>query len=296
MKLLNSKHKNSKIPTVVANTSGELIYMNDKAFSALPSVKIGDEVSKIIDMDYVKKISMYDDKIDVVKTKIGPYGKAVIKVEGKGIFKSIEIFLEDDENSSPFRDKNVLFTFAEAINDNSNENIRVLDFITTLADRINYKKGYSYKKLNVVNVTNEEFYTNRSKLELLLISSTFILNEINYVDPIDVYVKKENKFLSISLSVKSDEFGDHDFDRAEERACALFPQILTKASFVDSICEECGIERGMSYKDRHLIINLKIKEAPKKGEYSLRSGANLPLSDSYNRIDRYIEILDSMTK
>lgn len=297
MKLFDSKHKNSKIPTIVANTSGELIYMNDKAFAALPSVKVGDRVSKIIDMDSLKKISMYDDKTEVVNTKIKPYGKAVVKVVGKGVFKSIEIFLENDKNiNKMFGDKNALYTFSEAINDNSGENVKILDFINTISDRISYKKGYSYRKLNATFTSNDEFYTTKSRLELILVSVAFILNEINYVDPIDVYARKEKEFLYISLSVPTDEFGDADFDIAEERVCALFPQIVTRTSFVDSICEECGIERGMSYNNKHVIVNLRVRELQRKGDYSLRSGAYAPSSASDDKIDKFIEIFGFNSK
>ncbi len=297
MKLFDNKHKDSKIPTIVANTSGELVYMNDKAFSVLPSVKIGDEVSKIVDMDSVKKISMYDEKTEMVSTRIKPYGKALLKVCGKGIFKSIEIFLENDNSDNSIsKDKDAFYAFSEAMSDSTNENVKVLDFINAIADRISYKKGYSYRKLNATFTTNEDFYTNKSKLELVLISCAFILNEINYIDPIDVYAEKEKGFLSISLSVKTDEFGDRDFDVAEERVCALFPQIVTRSAFVDSVCEECDIDREMSYRNKHVIIKLKIREALKKGDYSLHSGVNLSLLTFKERVDRYVEIFGTGAK
>ena len=53
-------------PTIVADLNGNVIYLNNRAKTDLYPIKIGNSISKYVDLNYIRKLSVFDNRIDEI--------------------------------------------------------------------------------------------------------------------------------------------------------------------------------------------------------------------------------------
>lgn len=287
---LQGKKKLRKNPAFIVNSSGKLTYMNEKAFDTFPSIKVGDDISNIVDIDYIKKLSMYTNKMDVIKTKVNTYGRAAVRVTGGGIYKAVHIYLENSNDSEEdfADDKKMFFAFNDAIKRTDRTEINVLEFLYSIVENINCRKGYSYKKFAISANADDVVFAERPRLEALIISSVFILNEVNYIDVISMSAKKIGTTLEFSLSVKSDAFGKDSIADAEEIMISEFPETMSRIELVNAICDESKVDYSVSYSGTEMIMTFKIKEN-RKLSYKLYTSPEDMYMSNEDRISGYID-------
>ena len=80
-------------PYILVNVSGNIIYFNNDAEKVF-KLKVGAEVSRLIDINEIRKFSMYDDKIKIFETLHPDYKYAIVTISGYGLNKILKISFE----------------------------------------------------------------------------------------------------------------------------------------------------------------------------------------------------------
>ncbi len=258
-------------PTLIADLNGNIIYVSSKANSQLYPVKVGDSISKYVDLNYIRKMSLFDNRIDVVVPKNCKFEKLVVKVVGSGAIKTIELcFMHgvsagDDEI---LRDKKLLSMFSEIIGNDITESVKLNDFTKQIVECMKMDLRFAYRKFDIVKMVNDdrELFINYKQLSTITIGMIIALNEIEYRNPIRIVIDKILNEYVLSISVQSNTFKTADglYEFME-----LYPEIAMRIMFLTTLCDNNEIKYKFSAKPNMVTTEFIITDAINKtGKFS----------------------------
>jgi len=149
-------------PEIIINVSGKIIYMNELAMKEM-KYKLGDYISDIIDIDKIRKLSMYSNRIDIVQTNHNDYPEAIFHNFGGAINKSIKItFKRKSEKTSVERkaESNILAAANSVIINNQRKSIKLSEMMTEIKELFSKKGHYVNTYLNADTIYHNETHLN----------------------------------------------------------------------------------------------------------------------------------------
>ena len=268
MKMIDKARGKKEPPNIISDLNGNIIYVNNEASSKLYPVKTGDSVSKYVSLDYIKKLSMLDNRIDVVSPDNCKFKKMVIRTVGKGVTKTIELtfFHTDTVDTTEIMDDKKLFaTFSEIMGTDIKEKVRLDEFIYRIVDCMHANLRFAYRKFNVIESGEIPIlYTNFSHLSAIAIGTIIALNEIEYKNPIEISIIHFLGQYQLKILVPKNTF----FSTGGLcEVCELYPRIAMRLMYIASLCENDGIKFDIEVKPNCVfatfVINNMINETGK---------------------------------
>lgn len=261
MNFVRRRKVNNDPPVIITDLNGEIIHMNSSAQTNLKPLRVGKNISSILELDYVRKISMLDNRIDVTSPKDDRYNKAVVKVMGAGATKTIEITLLNYTNiseSDEINDKKLLSTYSEIVENNIKSAIKLNNFIESTVDCLKSDLRFAYRNFEIVkNSYDQELYTYFSHLSTIAVGTVVILNEIEYRKPIKISVDNVFGEYVLNISVEAVTFQESE---GLYNFCELFPKLSMRSTYVASLCDNDGIKYRFSVKPSNINISFVITE------------------------------------
>lgn len=258
MKIKNEYVSKFIIPEIIIDVSGRVIFCNQEAINAL-NIKVGNDVSEIVDIDEIRKLSMFSDKIDVLKAFHPVYKEATAKIFGQGINKSIKLTFRKGYEKMPsdvLQEKNILSVASNVSINNDKKLISINELCTEIKKIITDKGHY----LNVF-AKDASYYHNESHLQALILCSIAMMNETNPQKPVDLYVNKSDNSLEIKVIVRIETMSEA---RGAQEVEAMLPWCALRIALIDSICERDDISYSISVAERQFKIVYKIPELQAK--------------------------------
>ena len=246
---MKEKKKDTALPTVVTDLNGDIIHINTQAARFLCTAKAGDSIGKYIDLTYIRKLSLFDNRIDTVKPIRGPFNRAVIKVMKTGAMKTVEVnfFMAEAENEEPLlKDKRLCSTYAELIGSEVTDKVRLKDLLDVIISSFRNDLRFAYRKFDVVCKNEEtELYVNFRRLITIVAGTIVAFNEIEYRNPIKISTETAFGQHILKVSVNKNTFLDG------EGLCAFseaFPRIAMRMNYITTLCDNDNVEYKLSVK------------------------------------------------
>ena len=266
MKINTSYKDNNEKPIIVTDIKGTIVYLNLQATYKL-KLKIGDDISSFIDANGIKKLTMYNERIEIVKTLNEEYNEAILHIFGEGINKRVTIMPKRNINSTEKSLKKSKDILSVANNVRLNKDVKSIslsDFCKNVRETVLSTNNYVNVYLN-----EESIHQNESHLQALVLCSISMLNEINPHKPVDLYIRQKNNAFEFKIIVRVSEkraiMGAQDIE-------AIYPQSGIRIALIDNICNRNDIEYSMNITDESLRIVFKIPEI-NKFDGALRAGS-----------------------
>ncbi len=270
MNLKNKKAELSAPPTVITDLNGSIIHLNSAAITHLKSVKIGDNITKFLELDYVRKLTMLDNRIDTVKPKNCKYGRVVVKVLGTGATKTIELYFydkEENKNEAIAHDKRLFASYSEVIGNDVKGNIKLNDMISKIVESIKADLRFAYRKFELESPDNNpELYVNYFHISAIAAGTVVAFNEIEYKNPIKISVEKAFEDYVFTISVSTTTFNEAT---GLHEVTELYPQIAMRLLYIAFLCDNDGIQYDFFVKPNHICASFVISEMINKtGKFS----------------------------
>jgi hypothetical protein len=283
----------SYTPSLAINTSGKVLYANDSATKAFPSLLEEGGIFKIIDKNYIMKFSMLQRSVDIAETKSTKYPYAIVRISGSAVFKTIEMeFIKITEKSEAetAAEKKMFEYFDNISADLTTKKINVYNLLENVSSRIKSIKGFSYKDINIDCNQKIEFLCEVNKITAMIITVIFTLNEINFVDPVSIKALINNAELVLKFSVphrfKTLPLGNTDI-------CTLFPGVSARIMFLHALCEEMNAQISINLLSENLIISCNVPPVSNK---IVKVYADMSIYKTENTIDSIINALNIYKK
>ena len=283
MRINDNNFKRGDVPTIITDLNGTIVHLNNRAITDLYPIKVGDSVSKFVELDHIKKLSVFSGKIDVVVPKTSKYEKLIIKSVGTGATRTIELYFvhsEKDDINEIERDKRFFSTYREVSSIEMNQSVKLNDFTRQIVDNLHADLRFAYRKFNIVKTEeNENMYANYARLSAIVVGFIVALNEIEYRNPIELSIERVMNEYSLNISVATNTFknaeGLHDI-------AELYPRIAMRLLYIASLCDDDGIRYKFRVKPNSVSGNFIISEAVNKtGKFSCASGFSQSAFISY---------------
>lgn len=262
MKIKDTHSKNKEIPTIVSNVSGRIVYMNSSAKKGLGSIKIGDSIEKLVDLDRIQKLSMSNEAVDIVEVKRKNYKEAYVKVNSSPAGRTIELrfYKGYEKNEKEILTEKQMFATINNINVIKNKcNIDIQRLVKDIKDAINTIDSNNRPFVNCY-ADKIVFCHYDSHLLALILCGIMLAHEISPKRPIDLYIKKKNDKLEIKVIVRVDETKSAlSFEDVED----LYPFTSLRMEFISSLCERNDIENSISVINKAFSIRLLADELPR---------------------------------
>ena len=256
MKINNINANDEVNPEILVNVNGEIMYFNEKARSEF-KLKIKKSISNLIDLDAIKKFSMFTSKADIISTLHDTYKYALIFSSGDALNKVIKIVFKMNIGNSEEHlksEKNILST-VNCVSLNKRISRVSLDNLSQKIKKIVEDRGYY---LNVYNKLQEEICANDSIIKAIIISGITMMNETSPNRPVDLYIKRDiNNFVEIKIIVRVDTNETKFTPQGVER---IFPWTAIRIALIDKICDDNGLSYNVTLAEKSLKLICKIKE------------------------------------
>lgn len=261
MKTTKNTGQQKEPATIIAQVNGKIIFMNHEAKRSMPSLNMGDSISRVIDIDYVNKMTLYNTRLDVLVPKNCNFEKAVVKILGTGITKTVEISFfnsEGYEEQEQINDRKIFATFSEVVGKEVVGRVRLGDFASQIVTCLKNDLRFAYRKFEILNYCDsEELYANFAHLSVITVATVIALNEIEYKKPIKIEVDRiDGKFI-LDISVSANTFIDKEGMYA---LCQTYPHIAMRLMYITSLCDCDGISYEMKIKPNAVSIRYVINE------------------------------------
>ncbi len=262
MKINKKNNDKKEKPRVVTDLSGNIISVNESAKSEL-SIKKKEDIERIIDIDMVKKLSMFSDSIKITKTTSKKYKEAVLRANGVGISKTVQItfnFGYEKEEEDIIQEENML-SFVNTSDDTVTE-INCIDMSKEIISEI---QNHSAEKAPFINnySRDESFCCKPSVVQKLSACSLGIVNEISPTRPVSFSIKKILHLLQIEVKIAVDTVKSANTIQEIE---SIYPFTATKLAMIDEICEKERISYEAYIKGRTMTIRFRLEEQKAKAE------------------------------
>ena len=272
---MNLNKRNAELnapPTVIADLNGSIIHLNSAALTHLKSAKVGDNITKFLELDYVRKLTMFDNRIETTKPKNCKFGRVVVMVFGTGATKTIELYFYDreenkNENEAMAKDKKLFASYTEIISNDVKGNIKLNDMINEIVSSIKADLRFAYRKFEVASPENNpELYVNFSHISAVAAGTVAMLNEIEYKNPIKISVEKVFDDYVFTVSVPTPTFNEAT---GLHEVSELYPQIAMRLLYIAFLCDNDSIQYDFFVKPNRICASFIISEMINKtGKFS----------------------------
>ena len=253
---INSNEIHDVDPQILVNVNGELMYFNESARKAF-KLKIKSDISDLLNLDDIKKFSMFSSKVDIITTLHHEFKYAIISSSGDALNKIIKIVFKSNigKNDEVLKsEKNIL-----SVVNNVSINRKISSFSL---EELSYKiKNLFTNKGHYINTyikLNETVCINESIIKSLIMCGITMMNETSPKRPVDLYVKRDmNNFIEIKITVRIDKNLELLTPQGVER---VFPWTSIRIALIDKICEDNGISYNVTVTEKTLKLVYKIKE------------------------------------
>ena len=235
--LLNKEH--TPILSAIINISGEIIYFDRELLTYEPYIGVEYNIFNLISKDEIFKLSMYNNKTEIITSSLTGYNKCVASVYGNGIGKNILLYFISDESQELGKTiSNILKSRALY----KHKVVNIKKYLTKLCDSL-LKMGLN---IRICNIINTDANVNLGNIKILFVCVSAILSEISYNKELTVNAEMTDYGIKISIvtDVKNGNFLEGVVDFSKE-----YPLISSKALFINSLCNIEGIELTFENKD-----------------------------------------------
>lgn len=254
---INSYNLNDNLnPQIVVNVSGTLMYFNEDARKVF-RLKIKSDISDIINIDIIKKFSMYSNKTEIVETYHPYYRYAVMSISGDGINKIVLLTfkLSIGKTEEILKvEKNILM-IANKITLNKKVISTSLDVLSNEIKQLIAAKGHF---LNTYVKILEPVNVNVSHLQALILCGISMMNETSPKRPVDLYIRRNlRNHIEIKIIVRVDSNEERYTAQGVEE---VFPWTSIRIAAIDEICQNNDIDYNVTLTERSLKVVYTIKE------------------------------------
>ena len=261
MNLGRSKRENKELPTIITDMSGTILYMNTAVTNVLYYLKIGDNVSRIIDLDYVMKLTMFERCLDITLTNIPEFNKAVVRVSGQGATRTLEVNLYKTEQVGKevlLNEKKLFATYTDIISRATQDRVNIKTFINQIIDSLKSDLRFEYRSFDVSGIDErEEMLINVAHLSTLVVGIIIFINEVEYRNPIAISVNKLGDGFMLNISAKANTF---THAKGLQEISELYPKMAMRLAYVTSLCDDCGIDYTLTVNPDEIITGFEITE------------------------------------
>ena len=256
MKIIGNGKSSEEQAFIISDLNGRIIHVSRRAATGLGRIRPGESISKFIDLDYVRKMSFFDNKIDIIVPSNCKYNRAMVRIMGTGAAKTLYIsFVQGDESGIEglANDKKLFASYFELIGSEVSGNVELSGFLDSIINCMRADLRFAYRKFETSN-TNEkaQLYVNFTKLCTLTVGTIVALNEIEYRNPFKIWIDNAFGEYVLNISVNSNTFieaeGLHSFAEA-------YPKIAMRLLYMATVCEDNGIKYNFSVKPNKLTIS-----------------------------------------
>lgn len=270
MRIKGKSMGSNEPPILISDLNGNIIYVNKKASHFLYPVKSGDSISKYVDLDYIKKISLFDKRIDVIVPKNCKFEKAVVKVIGTGVTKTVEVCFMNgnaDDATDLMEDKKLFATYAEVIGSDVSGAVKLNDFAHKIVDCMHADLRFAYRKFNINEAEGDpELYANFNHLSAIAVGVIIALNEIEYRNPIEISIEEMLGEYVMKISVPSNTFTEAE---GLHEISELYPRIAMRLMYITSLCDNDEIKYSFSVRPNKITSSFVVTELINKtGKFS----------------------------
>lgn len=247
---------------LITNTNGVVIYITSAARQAFNGIRVGGSVSKIVDIDYIQKVSMFSDRLDVIPTLVDNYKEARVMVFSNGFNKFVKLTFFKGKykrlDGSYKKEKMMASVMWEASKLQDISTISLKEFGNKLSAIVKNQNYYVS-----TSSTDDSFYYSEALLLTMILNSLSIINESLPDRLVDISLEKQDNKLSVKLisSVEKSNLGMNWSEFGE-----LYPWISLRASFMDASCERNKINHSVSVLDNCLRVELLFEELERGAE------------------------------
>ena len=242
MKISDTNKVNNIKPLVVTDVKGRILYLN-KTAEGLFNLKRGGDISEIIDIDSIKKLSMFNEITEALPTFHHKYRIASACVSGEGINKRVTLtfYHSDYKGNVELKAERDILNVSEYVR------LHQAPVIIELNDFFEKAKRQVEKTNHFINLyLNEEVFNYaEAHFQSLLLCSISMMNEISPKKPVDVFVKRTGSVLEIKLTVYVKD---------------IYPYAGIRLALIDAICNLTGDSYTVNIVDGLLKITLKLTE------------------------------------
>ena len=247
-------------PEIIVDVTGKAIFVNDLA-KKIFQIKIGDYVSKIVDINAIKKKSMYSDVVDVQDTLHPEYKSVTMEIFDNSLIKTIRLTFFKGYNKTiedEKKEKDILAVINNVRLYNKKAEILMDSFALAIKESV-IKSGHFIN----LNIKESSFYGNKSVLQALVLNSVAMLNEISPTKPVDLYISKIQNVLQIKIIVRVEKKLEARGIQEIEDLCPGISSL--RITLIDNICEKNEIDYSINLIERSMKIIFKIKEIQSDG-------------------------------
>ena len=238
MELLLNKELTPVLSAII-NVTGEIIYFDRGLITYEPYISMEYDIFNLISKDDILKLSMYNNKTELIKSSLTGYKQCVASVYGNGIGKHILLYFISDETQE------IGNTISNILKSSSLYKCKVVNIRKYLSKLCNAltKAGLNIK---IGDIINTDAALNVGKVKKLLVFVSTILYEISYNKEltINAYMTDYGIKIGVSADVKNGNFLEGVVDFSNE-----YPLVSSKALFINSLCNIEGIELTFENKD-----------------------------------------------
>lgn len=232
--------KSNDLALVISDLNGRILHVNHEMNIKIRSLKAGDSISKIVDLDYVRKITMFDNIITVVKPIISIFTRAVIRVIGKGTGKTLEIYFFDNpqfNDESLINEVKLLSSYSEIVSNQTKKSVKIDELLRQLVQTMKDDIRLAYRKFEIEECDiSPELYVNFAHLCTIITGAVIVVNEIEYKNPIRLSLEKDFDQWVIKISVTTS--GINEKASGIYGASLSYPRLAMKLTYIESLCRE----------------------------------------------------------
>lgn len=258
MKIIKKTDLVSQKPEIITDSNGNIIQVNDAVKSELKLTK-AEGISRIIDIDLIRKASMFSESIDIVKTNDKKYKEATLKATGTGVNKTVQITFSlgyDKSEEDIANEKNMIAVVNSALTNKEYKLLSCLALSHEVLEQINAEQKEKAPFINNYS-KNDSFCCNPVAVHMLSSCSISIASEISPKRPVSFSIKKLLSFMQIETKIRVDTLKSAKNLQEIE---SIYPFTALKFAIIDEICESEGAQLETYITSRTLTIRLLLRE------------------------------------
>lgn len=267
MKIIKEKYNENESPSITVNANGEIVKINESAKKEFKLEKKSN-VSKLVDLDYIKKMSMFSKKVDVFPIKSQKYKEGILRSSGSGLHKTITISFEigyDKTEQEANKEQKMLTTLTALDSNVICKEFNCLDESKNILDALKQEKSTEHIFVNNYS-RNETFTCNLTSVQAVALCAIALANEVSPKRPVDFSIKRILHLMQIEVKVRVDTLKTA---RCVQDIESIYPFTALRFALLDSVCENDKISQSMQIVGRELILRFMFTE--NKGSTVLHS-------------------------
>ncbi len=240
-------------PEIISDLNGNIIYLNEAAKRELKITKT-DNVSKIIDIDMLKKLSMFEYNVEVATTSNKKYREAILKANGTGANKTVQITFSSgyDKNEEDIEKERQMIALSKV--ENITTEINSLEMSKMIIDELSQNEETKHIVVNNYS-TNDTYKCNPRAVQIYSCCAIGLANEISPTRPVSFSIKRVLNCLQIEVKVAVNTLKNA---YGIQEVVSMLPFASLKLSIIDELAESEKNSYEVFVKGRSFVFRLII--------------------------------------